>query len=256
VYGGIAIVVMLATMIWLECRQQPYSFLQQQSSGQEQHQQHATTSTTTTKTMNSSTAFHVNHCSNFTIYDALQSIHDYYSTRWPCQVDLFIRAHSDGTWVQQLMVLIRSIELNWPRAAGDVIFVLDTGDEWFAGVLPPWFRVFFEPMHPYIRENPMWGNTGGQISTMHADHYTNAPVVLVLDSDAILVMPVTPELVFDRDGAVMVPFSGRFQRGEWEYTVGAFLGPAMHGPANFMVSMPYPLVTRYLSGMSEAIRTH
>jgi len=119
-------------------------------------------------------------------------------------IDLFVRSGSRDR--HDLYYLFKSVETFWPRGVGNVILVLDKADmnlpiSSFIDVRSKQvFKVYFEqaPCMP--------GRVFNQISYMMADYYSSADTIVTVDSDCIFHAPVTPNLLFDKDGKILFPW--------------------------------------------------
>ena len=144
----------------------------------------------------------------------------------PPRVDLMLRAGCGAA--HELQALYPSLELFWPSFLGDVILVLDAGDEQFDDefILPKnrfstklSYRTVYEEVpctiHPRIFN---------QVSYMHFDTHSTADYLVTIDSDCALHSPVTPDLIFNREGKLMLPYSRFFQKNYWRDPVEFFTG--------------------------------
>jgi len=150
-------------------------------------------------------------------------------------IDLFVRTGCRGA--AEARLLFESVELFWPRGIGHVVVVLDEGDAAVAtkSILPAQtkhsYRVFFE------RPPCMPGRVFNQVSYLMADHYSSADTIVTIDSDCIVHSPVTPDLLFDEGGSILLPWSPKFQKGFWNNAVEYFTGPGTY-LGHSMVSQP------------------
>ena len=150
-------------------------------------------------------------------------------------IDLFVR-----TWCRdagEVRFLFESVELFWPRGLGHVVVILDEGDEAVAAksILPAQtkhsYRVFYE------RPPCMPGRVFNQVSYLMADHYSSADTIVTIDSDCIFHSPVTPDLLFDEKGSILLPWSAKFQESLWTKEIEYFTGPGTY-LGHSMVSQP------------------
>ena len=150
-------------------------------------------------------------------------------------VDLFVRTGCRDAG--EVRFLFESVELFWPRGIGHVVVVLDEADAAVAAksILPPQtkhsYRVFFE------RTPCMPGRVFNQVSYLMADYYSSADTIVTIDSDCVFHSPVTPGLLFDKRGRVLLPWSGTFQSKLWKGPVEFFTGPGTY-LGQSMVSQP------------------
>lgn len=150
-------------------------------------------------------------------------------------VDLFVRTGCRDAG--EIRFLFESVELFWPRGIGNVVVVLDEADAAVAdkSILPEQtkhsYRVFYE------RPPCMPGRVFNQVSYLMADHYSSADTIVTIDSDCIFHSPVTPDLLFDEGGSILLPWSAKFQEGLWNEEVEYFTGPGTY-VGHSMVSQP------------------
>ncbi|GJP30813.1 hypothetical protein CLOM_g7143 [Closterium sp. NIES-68] len=163
----------------------------------------------------------------FRLYD------EAYAPLWPARVDLLVRSHvSDGFFL--LEVLFRSIEQMWPRGLGDVVLVLDEGEDIVRDLVPPWVKVYYEKNYLDLP-----GKILQQWSYLWADNYTTAPYIAIIDDDVIFNLKVTPGLLFNlTDGKPYVIGSRNTQRNHWLPSTRWLVGQHAYF-ANFMVQLPF-----------------
>lgn len=145
--------------------------------------------------------------------------------RTPPSVDLYVRAGCAG--LEELLYLIPTIELFWPRFLGKIIIVLDYADHKFASRFGP-----VNPTHAYeihFEHTPcMPGRVFNQVSHLHMDLHSDAEYFVAIDSDCVFITPVTPDLLFSA-GKLLIPHSEIFQRGAWNVDVEYFVGRHTYG---------------------------
>ena len=150
-------------------------------------------------------------------------------------IDLFVRSGCRDA--AEIRFLFDSVEIFWPRGIGHIIVVLDEGDAAIAAksILPPQtkheYRVFYE-RHPC-----MPGRIFNQISYLMADHYSSADTIVTVDSDVIFHSPVTPDLLFNEKGNILLAWSAKFQQELWSREVEFFTGSATY-VGHSMISQP------------------
>lgn len=150
-------------------------------------------------------------------------------------IDLFVRTGCRDA--DEVHFLFQSIEIFWPRSIGSIVVVLDESDGPVArqSILPSKtkhnYLVFYE-RHPC-----MPGRVFNQISYLMADYYSDAEVIVTIDADCVLHSPVTPTLLFDAKGRILVPWSARFQFNMWKAEVEFFVGKNSY-LGHSMVSQP------------------
>lgn len=60
--------------------------------------------------------------------------------QWPARVDLLIRSYlSENFFILQF--LFDSLDLLWPKGIGDVVLVLDEGEQQLSHIVPHWVKV-------------------------------------------------------------------------------------------------------------------
>ena len=149
-------------------------------------------------------------------------------------IDLFLRTGCRDA--HEVRYLFESVELFWPRSLGFVIVVLDESDRGVTETILPVesqhkYRVFYE-RHPC-----MPGRVFNQLSYIMADYYSEADIVVTLDSDCVLHSPVTPDLLFSDTGKILLPWSSKFQEGLWDDEVEYFTGSGTY-QGHSMISQP------------------
>jgi hypothetical protein len=163
-------------------------------------------------------------------------------------IDLFVRSGCRDT--NEIGYLFESVELFWPRGLGHIIVVLDEADALVAkqNILPTQtkhkYRIFYE-QHPC-----MPGRVFNQISYLMADHYSTAEILVTIDSDCVLHSPVTPELLFNEEGRILLPWSTNFQRNMWNDAVEYFTGPGTFR-GHSMITQPVTIHRSTLTAYRE-----
>ena len=143
----------------------------------------------------------------------------------PPQIDFYVRVGCMGHY--ELQLLLPSIELFWPEFLGEVIIVLDAGNnktlEYF---LPRNWRDTRQS-YRFVYENVpcLPGYLFNQVSAMNMDMHSHAQYITSTDSDSTLHSPVTPDILFAAGGALKLAFSQVFQKPafikETEFFTGA-----------------------------------
>jgi hypothetical protein len=128
------------------------------------------------------------------------------------RIDLYVRAGCDGA--DELKYLFESIALFWPTFLGDILVVLDYGNDLVLDHLLPTttttqhsFKIIYERcpcMKPRIFN---------QYSYLTLDHYTNAEYAVTLDSDCVLHSPVTPDVLFNNKQQIIMPTAIEYYQG-------------------------------------------
>jgi hypothetical protein len=108
-----------------------------------------------------------------------------------------------------------------------------------------------------------------QWSNMWADNYTSSEYVVFFDSDAVLHILITPDMVFDSQGRVVHTIS-KFQHGEYCNGSSFWLGDIydknhpnntsyqqskeeQHWPGNFMIRLPLVFPTKMFPAFRDYI---
>ena len=81
------------------------------------------------------------------------------------------------------------------------------------------------------------GRIFNQVSYLMADHYSSADTIVTVDSDVIFHSPVTPSLLFDDEGKILLAWSTGFQQTLWGKGVEYFTGSGTY-VGHSMVSQP------------------
>lgn len=117
-----------------------------------------------------------------------------------------------GAWNDELMPqLVMSFLLFWPKNYGELVVVLDDEDdaEHFAGALLEqvsdqisvvFEHLTFKPQEVFLGKDYEARIGYDRQMYMHADLYTQAQIVVVIDADAAFIMAVTPSNLFAEDG--------------------------------------------------------
>ena len=155
----------------------------------------------------------------------------------PPQVDLYFRAGCGAT--TEMAYLLPTIELFWPEFLGEVIIALDAGNnatlDFF---LPPNWRHTRQSYRFVYEDTPcMIGRIFDQVSYLNLDMHSRAQYIVTFDSDCALHSPVTPDLLFDDRGKLLLPHTNYFQRDSWKPPVEYFTGANTY-VTHTMVSQP------------------
>jgi hypothetical protein len=163
----------------------------------------------------------------------------------PPWIDLYVRvglcssrhASTDYSGVERLWYLIRSIEIFWPRFLGRVILHVNDGDESMISLLElgttthQWEIIYgLEPCLP--------GRIHNQWSYLRIGDLTEADWVVTTDSDTLLFLPATPELLFSRGGKLRMLTSNQFQQQYWDNTQSWFTKLPSVGIGHGMLCQP------------------
>jgi hypothetical protein len=145
----------------------------------------------------------------------------------------------------ELELLVRSIQIFWPRFLGKVVLVLDPPD------VHTWhFVVPREDAHQWevrFEHTPtMKARIFNQYSYLNLDRQSTADAIVTIDSDCLFFTPVTPSLLF-RDGRLILPHSSVFQRGMWNKATEYFFPNASYFKWHTMVAQP---VRVFLDGIT------
>ena len=180
------------------------------------------------------------------VRDALQRTLRAAWGRTPPQIDFYVRTGCNG--VGELALLLPSIELFWPEHLGEVIIVLDVGDnatlEYF---LPQSWRSTRQSYRFVYEDAPcLPGRIFNQISYLNLDMHSSAEYVVTIDSDCVLHSPVTPDILFDEAGRLLLPVSSSFQVDVWRHAVEFFTGAGTY-TAQSMITQPVAIARATLS---------
>ena len=140
----------------------------------------------------------------------------------PPQIDLYLRAGCGA--VTELAFLLPTIELFWPESLGEVIIALDKGNNATleAFLLRDW-RTTRQSYRFVYEELPcMTSSLMNQLSYLNLDLHSRAQYIVTLDSDCALHSPVTPDLLFDARGRLLLPHSAVYQPYYWYLSVEHF----------------------------------
>jgi hypothetical protein len=161
-------------------------------------------------------------------------------TAWgltPPQIDLYVRAGCGAT--TELAQLLPSVELFWPEFLGEIIIALDAGNNRsLEHFLPPAWRSTRQSYRFVYEDVPcLPGRIFNQVSYLNLDRHSRAQYIVTTDSDTILHTPVTPDVLFDERGKVLLPHSLTFQDPYWTKAVEFFTGTGTFA-SHTMVSQP------------------
>lgn len=118
----------------------------------------------------------------------------------PPRVDVVVRASCHDR--AQLQVLFASLEVFWPADLGDIVVVLDEGDESAIESVRPanWATTRHSFRFLYERVPCIDGTVARQVSLANLDRHTDADFVVVVAPDTVFHTPVTPDVLFDNVG--------------------------------------------------------
>lgn len=155
----------------------------------------------------------------------------------PPSIDLYLRAGCGAA--TELQYFFMTTELFWPRFLGNILVVLDYGDERVVKDLIPTLR---NPRHSYrvVYEHApcMKGRFFNQYSYLTLDRHSTAEYVVTIDSDCAFHAPVTPDLVFNNETLLIVPTSKVFQDCFWGANQLHFTGVNMGRWGHSMITQP------------------
>lgn len=142
----------------------------------------------------------------------------------PPQIDLYLRAGCGAT--TEIAYLLPTIELFWPEFIGEVIIALDAGNNASLEHFLPLNWRSTQQSYRFVYEDVpcLPGRIFNQVSYLNMDMHSQAKYILSLDSDCALHSPVTPDLIFDEKGRVLLAHSKLFQTGMWDGAVEYFTG--------------------------------
>ena len=91
-------------------------------------------------------------------------------------------------------MMLRSVELFWPKGLGKVVAILDHGEDHLAAMLPGWVTTVMK--QPESELNNLDGWLAKEYWNLWADRFTTADYVAFMDTDAPLITLVTPDMLF------------------------------------------------------------
>lgn len=184
----------------------------------------------------------------------------------PPRIDALLRAGCGAA--AELQILYPSLELFWPSHLGDVVIVLDSGEEHTPEVWKPphihksklsW-RFVFEHLPCTMpvgkglgQAQNIPGRLFNQVSYLHFDRISTAEYLVTFDSDCILHSPVTPDILFDASGRLLLAKTTTFQHLSWSAQVDFFTTPHKAG-SHTMVTQPVPFHRATLRAYREFLR--
>lgn len=169
----------------------------------------------------------------------------------PPQIDLYLRTGCLAA--DEMMRIVPTIELFWPEGVGEVIIALDAGSNGSLGhFLPPLIQASTRQSYRLVYEDQpcITGSVMNQISYTSLDTHSRADFVVTIDSDAAFHSPVTPDLLFDAEGALLLPYTRVFQEGAWDSAVEYFTGAGTYS-GHTMMTQP----VSFARGTFAAFRT-
>ena len=166
--------------------------------------------------------------------------------QWPATVDLVCQFNIKHGYLAHIM--LRSIELFWPKGIGKVIVILDSGEEHLATMLPPWVTTIFK--EPESELDSMPGYLVKEFWNLWADNYTTADYVAFMDTDAPFITLITPDLLFRGNKLIVVGGSAHDFVGPDEF----LLGEEGH-IGNFMFTLPWVVPRQIFPAMRAHIES-
>ena len=168
----------------------------------------------------------------------------------PPRVDLYLRAGCGA--IDELHMLYPSIELFWPSFLGDVLIVLDQGDQDAMEAFRPANWQTTKQSYRFVFEDVpcLSGRIFNQVSYLELGMHSTADFVVTTDSDTVFHTPVTPDLLFDKQGRVMLAVATKFQYDHWKQSAEFFTAKGKYRH-HAMISQP---VTYAPSTLSEYLR--
>jgi len=126
-------------------------------------------------------------------------------------IDLYVRAGCGAS--TKLYHLLETVHLFWPRILGKVLVVLDANDaEGIEAMIPDSLRMSHVVEVVYERVPCMDGRLFNQYSYLNLFRYSDkADYVVTIDSDCAFYMPITPDVLFNARGQLILPVSKEFQ---------------------------------------------
>lgn len=134
--------------------------------------------------------------------------------REPPMIDLYVRAGCRGAL--ELGYLFHTVVRFYPRFLGDIIVVLDANDQSKVDAIVPKALLRDYSVHVVYEHQPcLPGRLFNQYAYLNLYRHSHAEFVVTIDSDVAFHRPVTPDVLFNRKGELILPTSREFQRTFW-----------------------------------------
>ncbi|KAH9262755.1 hypothetical protein BASA82_000211 [Batrachochytrium salamandrivorans] len=132
----------------------------------------------------------------------------------PPMIDLYVRAGCRGAL--ELGYLFHTVVRFYPRFLGDLIIVLDANDQTKVDAIVPRALLQNYSVHVVYEHQPCFpGRLFNQYAYLNLYKHSQAEFVVTIDSDVAFHRPVTPDVLFNRKGELILPTSREFQRTFW-----------------------------------------
>ncbi|KAH9254118.1 hypothetical protein BASA81_007993 [Batrachochytrium salamandrivorans] len=119
-------------------------------------------------------------------------LHKAWGSTYPV-IDLYVRASRESALT--LRYLWKTVDLFWPSFLGEIILVMDVGDEAYADALLPHVRLHnFHVVYEHV--NCMSSGLFIPYSYLNLHRRTQAEYVVAIDSNSLFIRPVTPNVLF------------------------------------------------------------
>ena len=171
----------------------------------------------------------------------------------PPRIDVYLRTGCFASF--ELQHLYPTLERFWPSFLGDVIVVLDANDHTSINtVLPRNFDTTKLSYRLVYEDVPCFkGKFFNQLSYLNLDLHTTAEFVVTFDADCALHSPVTPDMLFDEHGRLLLAHTAKFQSTLFRNTTESFTGTDT-GVLHSMVTQPVPVLRSTVVAFREWMR--
>ncbi|KAH9262754.1 hypothetical protein BASA82_000210 [Batrachochytrium salamandrivorans] len=147
----------------------------------------------------------------------VEFVHQVLRKAWgetPPAIDLFVRTGCGGT--KELTYMLATLAIFYPKFLGHIIVVLDVNDQGKVDfVVPKPLLEGYAVKLVYEHQPCMLGRIFNQYSYLNLPAHTNAEFVVTIDSDCAFHRPVTPDVLFNHLGKLILPTNSGFQSTYW-----------------------------------------
>jgi hypothetical protein len=169
----------------------------------------------------------------------------------PPHIDLYVRAGCNAG--DELKYLMLTVELFWPRFLGDIVIVLDYGNDvaleeiMYLSKLKHSAFIVYEhcPCNP--------ARVFNQYSYITLDRHSDSQFVVTIDSDCAFHTPVTPDVLFNDRGELKLAVAFNFQKQLWANASKMVTGVSNENYGHAMVTQPVAFITSTLPRYREWI---
>lgn len=173
----------------------------------------------------------------------------------PPVIDLYLRTGCNG--LEEILYLLHSVNLFWPLFLGQIILVLDRGDQLIVEYLKLFPDIPFLVVYEHAPCLP--ARVFNQVSYLKAYKYTTADYLVTIDSDCIFHAPVTPDYLFGDNKKLYFIVSNSFQVTDlfpvaWDKAQYQITGLKSVNRAHAMVTQPITVRPRTLQRFLNWIR--